>query len=450
MVDINEETSTKALINALGNPEVIAKLKSSQTEVSKKLDSLKTVIDNQAQLITKLSNENISSKSQIRGFKTKIEILENEIDSLEQYSRRNSIRISGINEIEFENIYEVVIDLLNNKIGLDEDIELADIDRAHRVGSSRTKNRPILVKFMSYQTRQLVFRARRKLRDDPELEPLNIYINEDLTRLRDELLFKARQLRNRGMVSECWTYDGRVLIKTRQGKVKPVANEAALNEFISKSPITNTGIPPLMASSPPIDIPAGATQVPVSPSHVDLPVQPLSSELVLKATPSTKFINNGKAICFLSEEAPLSNWYAAQMQIDDVSYCHIEQFFFADKAKTAEKTDILNKIMSLTDPSEIKKIGDRLKVDADKFDAVAVMEKAINAKFDQNTSLKQYLLDTKDAELCEASNNQFWGIGVYIKSRDLYKVEKWSDNKLGKNTLGKLLMKKRSQLQSAR
>ena len=102
------------------------------------------------------------------------------IDELEQYSRRNCLLVNGINEADpaNENVSEAsevstqentdiaVLLLFNEKLGVD--VYIKDVDRTHRVGRQKQKNKdapgPITVKFSNYNTRQRVFQARRKLK----------------------------------------------------------------------------------------------------------------------------------------------------------------------------------------------------------------------------------------------------------------------------------------------
>ena len=61
-------------------------------------------------------------------------------------------------------------------------------------------------------------------------------------------------------------------------------------------------------------------------------------------------------------------------------------------------------------------------------------------KFSQNEKLKQFLLNTKDKILAEASpHDKIWGIGMAEDDKEILNPEKWK----GENLLGKALMKVR-------
>lgn len=69
----------------------------------------------------------------------------------------------------------------------------------------------------------------------------------------------------------------------------------------------------------------------------------------------------------------------------------------------------------------------------------------IYAKFSQNTDLKEVLLNTGDAILCEcAPRNNIWGIGMCISNPNHRDPAKWK----GKNFQGYLLMKVRDMLRA--
>ncbi|KAF2904986.1 hypothetical protein ILUMI_01188 [Ignelater luminosus] len=106
-------------------------------------------------------------------------------DSLEQYTRRNSVRIFGIKEGESEDIYREVLDPFKNQMEVP--ITKDHIDRCHRVGRFKVgaKPRPVIVKFVSYGFHSMVFNSKRKLKGS------GIIVCEDLTKIRVDILNNA-------------------------------------------------------------------------------------------------------------------------------------------------------------------------------------------------------------------------------------------------------------------
>ena len=72
------------------------------------------------------------------------------------------------------------------------------------------------------------------------------------------------------------------------------------------------------------------------------------------------------------------------------------------------------------------------------------MREGIKAKFSQNHSLKQFLLDTGDKKLVEANPyDQFWSCGIGIKDhKGLLDEKAWP----GQNILGIILRETRDSL----
>ena len=107
----------------------------------------------------------------------KNEDLLEKVSELEDRSRRNNLRISGIEE-KGEEIWEqsekVVTELLKEKLGLEHSMK---IERAHRVGRARhnngevNKRRTIVVKFLDYKEKRDVLSTfiQKKLWDRKDL-----------------------------------------------------------------------------------------------------------------------------------------------------------------------------------------------------------------------------------------------------------------------------------------
>lgn len=167
------------------------------------------------------ANEDLAKEN--ADLKSKLCSLETTTDHLEQYSRRNSIRISGIKELPSENTDEIVLQIVK---AVGSDIVLGDIDRSHRVGKPNPrKPRDVIVKFATYRARQKVYRSRALLKDKGYP---NTFINEDLTRRRSSMLFKARQLVKNGTFIGAWSSDGNILVRDADSKIHRIDSERDL------------------------------------------------------------------------------------------------------------------------------------------------------------------------------------------------------------------------------
>ena len=108
----------------------------------------------------------------------------------------------------------------------------SDIDRSHRVGKpSGPKPRQIIVKFTSYRSRQQVYKARSRLKAS---DYKNVYINEDLTKIRNKLLYDVRQLlKNKSSkVDGVWSTDGVILVKDTAGRIHRILSRDDLSPFV--------------------------------------------------------------------------------------------------------------------------------------------------------------------------------------------------------------------------
>jgi len=132
-------------------------------------------------------------------------------NDLEQYGRRNSVRISGLANDSDQQTSMVVADetisLLSKKLGLK--LESKDVDVAHRLGKyTPNKNRPVIVKFVRRQTK-IDIMQRAKL-----LKGTGVFINEDLTKINAEVLSSLR-LKEPALVERAWSREGKLFVRYR-------------------------------------------------------------------------------------------------------------------------------------------------------------------------------------------------------------------------------------------
>ena len=170
---------------------------------------------------------------------------EERLSELEQYSRRNCLNFAGVPETKEENTVQLAIDLAKMA---NVKIDRGDIDRAHRVGAPKKATsdqpspppRPLVVKFTSYLKREAVWFGRREVQKakPPRSSTLTeatvkkVFIQENLTRQNQELMYRARQLRRAGKLWAVWS-DGCVpkVKRSQQSATVRLRSLADLDQF---------------------------------------------------------------------------------------------------------------------------------------------------------------------------------------------------------------------------
>ena len=179
-----------------------------QSKLKKEIEECKTKN-------TALQDENTKLKNEI---KSETESRKEQINSLEQYGRRNNIRVSGL---DFDSKYEDahatssgIITLFNEKMGLE--LSAYDIDIAHRLGKyENNKIRPVIVKFVSRQTKYIV------MKNTKHLKGTKLSVNEDLTNVNHKVLSSLRH-KDKVNVIKDWSFEGKLYIKTKDDKTEVV------------------------------------------------------------------------------------------------------------------------------------------------------------------------------------------------------------------------------------
>jgi uncharacterized protein YdcH (DUF465 family) len=143
----------------------------------------------------------------------KIDELENTIDRMEQYSRRNTIRISGVRETDTTKTTDIAVSLLKEKMNIH--VNQWDIIGCHRLGRVSNPGRPrtIILKFAQYRKKNEVIQSRRHLKGT------RIFINDDLTQRRAKMFKQTRYLKKKPrIIKDCWTVNGTIWIKTNEDR----------------------------------------------------------------------------------------------------------------------------------------------------------------------------------------------------------------------------------------
>ena len=115
---------------------------------------------------------NIQQKNErIAALEANQRILEKIRDALEQYSRRNTFRVSGLQELPNEDPVQLALAFCNFRLEVSPPITVEELDRVHRVGKVGSKCN-LLIKFATYRSRNRVFAARSNLAPSHRRRPL--------------------------------------------------------------------------------------------------------------------------------------------------------------------------------------------------------------------------------------------------------------------------------------
>ena len=213
----------KILINIQAN---VVKILNENQKLRKDIESLKESIqfsDEQVAIIKKENEElvqkNNALENKVYDLGQRVRNLEFDHDALEQYTRKFNVEVHGIPECEGENLADIIIKI-GQKISVD--IISQDIDIVHRLRKTAPTTKPIIVRFTSYRKKREFYQARFNLKTAKISEIIEsvqhevearIYINENLTRRRQELLAKARKMRKAKNLVRVWTVDGKVFVR---------------------------------------------------------------------------------------------------------------------------------------------------------------------------------------------------------------------------------------------
>ena len=150
------------------------------------------------------------------------------LNELEQHTRKDSIRIRGIDDPEKEETSvrsaEKAVKVLKDKLGMN--ISEKDISVAHRLGTfseERTATRSIIVKFVARYHKIEVIQKRRVLKGT------GIVIQEDLTNMNMKLL---ERLSRTDSVETAWSRDGKLFAKLITGRVMRITHDSDLNSLL--------------------------------------------------------------------------------------------------------------------------------------------------------------------------------------------------------------------------
>ncbi len=316
--------------------------------------------------------------------------LHDKLKSAESYSKKCNLKLFNVPEDPDESPERLMFKLSQILDSMGLDLRKMYIDNLHRLPHPQSP-RPLIVKFVSFLDRNLVWNNRFRLRENGS----NVQIRQHFDRETEANIKKLLPIRKAAI---------------DQGmRVKLVEDRLVINSHTYT--VKNLH------------------QLPDS----------IKPEKVATRT-------EGDCTFFFTEASPLSNWHPSVFKVEGTEYTCMEQYLMRQKANLFGDTETAQKIMKAETPRAMKDFGKNVKNFSDdtwKSKAEDIAIKGALEKFKQNPDLKQFLIGTETQTLVEAAKfDSFWGIGRSLYDKNIMK----NRHTWGHNMLGKVLMTVRSRL----
>ena len=205
-------------------------LKDLKASLKKTKDENKALKISLAALNTRLT----ATEKELQNQSAECEQLWENLDHLEQYSRKNSLEIHGVPQDAYTSTEHVVIKAAE---ALHITVEPEEIEISHKINQGRS----ILVKFCSHKTKAKIYKERTKLRHVkiadlfpgyPSTAQHRIFGNENLTAFRRSLIEAANKRRKDGSLYSVWSLDGKIYVKcTPEGSPVRILTEEDLKDI---------------------------------------------------------------------------------------------------------------------------------------------------------------------------------------------------------------------------
>ena len=403
------------------------------------------IVANHQELSRKLD---ITRQAEIAPLKEKNKILEARVQELENsnrslreqnlrqetYSRRNNLLIHGLPEPAWETqgqCEKITRDFFV-RLGLD-GVNMK-LERVHRKGPRSHTDRSVIVRFYEWTDREAVWKKRpgqqpptnSQNRENPESNSSNASNVQQVNQSNPStstITTTETPPRSHNTTHIRISQDFPLEIAARRRRFIPVLKLAKTipeykNTYLRDDKLTVNGVT-------------------------------FTTETMHLLPPALdpRFIATQKKesyIAFWGINSPLSNHHPAKFWVNNTVYNCVEQRYMHSMAIHAGDRVKAHQIMMSDDPVVQKRTTRGIPLTNEwKKQRNTVMAEALRAKFKQIPDLRDFLLNTKDQELVEASpTDAYWGCGLGMNSPLLPFKENWT----GHNMLGTLLCDIRAEI----
>ena len=221
----NVETTLKRLNSTVhSHSQKLVDVSSTVEDIDHKMRGLEIENDIMKKEMREMKAKEDKMQDQIFELQQKVNLTYRKANDVEQYTRRENLRIYGIAESGVdeegkvisetnEQCTQKVLNVLNSQLKLTNPVKSTDLAAAHRIGKYNSKNpnaRSIIMRFVSRKTRDTIFKAKSNLKGSKWV------ITEDLTPYQHNLLAKTKN--DTEVCDKAWTQYGKVVMLTHSGK----------------------------------------------------------------------------------------------------------------------------------------------------------------------------------------------------------------------------------------
>ena len=319
--------------------------------------------------------------------------LKEKLVKLECFSRRSNLKFYGYREQKGESKVDCKRAILNILRGSGIQLHHKAIESAHRIGPYIPKvNRPIIVEFFHGEERELVY-------------------------TRSEYIYRVTGIR----IEE----DFPEVIENKRKVLKPILNKAAnIRENGKRKYYSSLRLDKLNING----------RIYTTDTMNKLPADIHPTKVY---TPSANEIT-----AFFGQQSPLSNHHLAKQTVDNINFNCNEQFYMYNKAKTFNDHITAAKILKECKPGAQKTLGKDKNISGFskpvwRERCLDIMNRGLEAKFEQNPSLKEFLVNTGSSMLLEANpKDPYWGVGMSLYNKQIWVKNSWAGR--ASNHLGRL------------
>ena len=349
--------------------------------LDEKLSGLIRTVEYMSEQMKDLTEELTQAKSELKknrfleqemtALKNQNKHMKKRLNEQDNYSCRENMEITGIEEAPNESCRAVCNKLFKEGMGIMKDIELV---RCHRIGRQYPQGRrPILVQFRFYEDKEIVMTKRSNLRGS------GVYLNEDLCldskRKRASLIPILKELK-------------KIDVKTNFPGDKLAFHGHLFDE---------------------------------NNLH-DLPIDPHNA--------CTKTAN--RVTLFAGKFSKLSNLHQCSLNIDGRLWTSVEQFYQFSKATMMGQQEVAAFILGTDDAVEAMNLGKAINSDNPQWknSAEEVMQKALDIKF----AIPPFKLALNKTEkfIGEVTRHPVLGTGSTMAHKDAFNTRSWTGkNTLG-------------------